>query len=77
VCEPYEFEKENASTGEIELVKKVTDCINEDRSLMKYVKLFLSTNKGEDKGDEDEDEDAMDNSSGDDDSVENGCNTLN
>ena len=44
---------------------------------MKYVKLFLDSNKTDDKVDDDEDEDAMDNSSGDDDSVENGCNILN
>jgi hypothetical protein len=41
VCEPYEFEKENASTGNIEVVRKLTDCINEDRSLMRLVKLFI------------------------------------
>jgi len=37
VCEPYQYEKENASTGEREVVRKRTDCINEDRSVLKYV----------------------------------------
>ena len=34
VCEPYSFEKENANTGSIEIVKKLTDCINGERSLI-------------------------------------------
>ena len=42
VCEPYEFEKENATTGEIEITKKLTDNINEERSLLRFVKLFVN-----------------------------------
>jgi hypothetical protein len=42
VCEPYEFEKENASTGEIEIIKKLSDAVNADRSLIKLVKTYLS-----------------------------------
>jgi hypothetical protein len=41
VCEPYEFEKANAHTGEVEIIKKLTDCINSERSLMKFVKAFI------------------------------------
>ena len=41
VCEQYEFEKENATTGKRESIKKLTDCINEERSLMKFVRLFV------------------------------------
>ena len=37
VCEPYEFEKESAS-GQTEVVRKMTDCLNEERALMKMVK---------------------------------------
>ena len=25
ICEPYEYEKENATTGEIEIIKKLSD----------------------------------------------------
>ena len=59
VCEPYEFEKENASNGDIEVVKKTTDLINEERSLMKFVKLFALNNK-DGEAEEDEDEDMYD-----------------
>jgi hypothetical protein len=59
VCEPYEFEKENATNGNIELVRKLTDCINDERSLMKFVKLFKNNSKDCD-GDVDEDEDCDD-----------------
>lgn len=45
VCEPYSFEKENANTGQIEIVKKLTDCINDDRSLLNFVNKFLATSK--------------------------------
>lgn len=38
ICEPYEFEKESASTGQIEVVKKMTDNINVDWSLMNFMK---------------------------------------
>ncbi len=38
VCEQYEFEKENINTGKVESIKKLTDCINDERSLMKFVK---------------------------------------
>ena len=40
VCEPYEFEKVNTNTGQTEKVRKLTDCINTERSLMKFVKAF-------------------------------------
>lgn len=42
ISEPYEYEKENATTGEIEIVKKLSDCVGSDRSLIKLVKLFLA-----------------------------------
>lgn len=42
ICEPYEFEKENATTGEIEIIKKLSDSVSSDRSLLKLVKAFLS-----------------------------------
>ena len=45
ISEPYEYEKENATTGEIEIVKKLSDCVGGDRSLLKLVKLFLSQSK--------------------------------
>jgi hypothetical protein len=71
VCEPYEFEKENASTGQIEVIKKLTDCINTERSLMKFVGQFLKQRDTND--DNDEDEDCDDDSSDD----ENTCENLN
>ena len=48
ICEPYEFEKENATTGEIEIVKKLSDCLNADRSLLKMVKCFLKLKEQQD-----------------------------
>jgi hypothetical protein len=49
ICEPYEFEKENATTGEIEIIKKLSDVVSSDRSLLKLVKTFLQASKrGED-----------------------------
>jgi hypothetical protein len=42
ICEPYEFEKENATTGEIEVVKKLSDCLAAERSLLRLVKVFLA-----------------------------------
>lgn len=63
ICEPYEYEKENATTGGIEIIKKLSDQINTDRSLLKLVKLYLVHQAKEaaqsDEGvvvDEDEDE---------------------
>ena len=48
ISEPYEYEKENATTGEIEIVKKLSDCVSTDRSLLKLVKMFLTqAKKGE------------------------------
>jgi hypothetical protein len=41
ICEPYEYEKENATTGEIEIIKKLSDQVATERSLLKIVKLFL------------------------------------
>ncbi len=62
VCEPYEYEKESASTGQIEVIRKLTDNINTDRSLLKFVKHFLSNTKtdGEAVESDDEDEDQDD-----------------
>jgi hypothetical protein len=45
ICEPYEYEKENATTGEIEIIKKLSDQVATDRSLLKIVKLFLQQSK--------------------------------
>ena len=45
ICEPYEFEKENATTGQIEIIKKLSDAVSSDRSLLKLVKNFLSQSK--------------------------------
>lgn len=52
ICEPYEFEKENATTGEIEIIKKLSDSLGgSDRSLLKLVKAFLSQTKRGGEGD--------------------------
>ena len=51
ICEPYEFEKENATTGEIEIIKKLSDSVGSDRSLLKLVKAFLSQTKRGGDGD--------------------------
>ncbi len=60
ICEPYEYEKESATVpGTFEIIKKFTDNINEERSLMKLVRQFLAQGK-EGKEDYDEDEDQMD-----------------
>jgi len=61
ICEPYEYEKENASGG-IEIIKKLSDCINTDRSLLKLVRIFVKDGGAtatavEDVVDEDEDND--------------------
>lgn len=45
ICEPYEFEKENATTGQIEIIKKLSDSVSSDRSLLKLVKTFLAQSK--------------------------------
>lgn len=62
ICEPYEFEKENAAGG-IEIVRKLTDCIGgSDKSLIRLVKQFIGSS-GKTDGDEgvvDEDEDVAD-----------------
>ena len=50
VCEQYEFEKENIQTGQIEFIKKTSDFINYDKSLMKFVKMFLSKNDRDNQG---------------------------
>jgi hypothetical protein len=47
ICEPYEFEKENATTGEIEVVKKLSDCLAAERSLLRLAKVFLAQQKRE------------------------------
>jgi hypothetical protein len=52
ICEPYEFEKENATTGEIEIIKKLSDSLGgSERSLLKLVKAFLSQAKRAGEGD--------------------------
>lgn len=72
VCEPYAFEKENANTGVVEVVKKLTDCINEERSLLSYVIKFLSSGKNDaNDGDSSEEEDCDDDSSEEEDMCEN------
>ena len=66
----------NAHTGQVELVKKLTDCINSERSLMKFVKAFLFEREQTNQEDQDEDEDAGDNgASGDEDN--DACEVLN
>lgn len=47
VSEPYEYEKENALTGELEILKKTSDAINEERSLLKLLNKFDSKNDKE------------------------------
>ena len=42
ICEPYEYEKENALSGELEIIKKTSDSINEDRSIIKLLNKFDS-----------------------------------
>jgi len=60
ICEPYEFEKENAAGG-IEIVRKLTDCIGgSDKSLIRLVKQFIGSGKTDDEGVVDEDEDVPD-----------------
>ena len=52
ICEPYEYEKENATTGEIEIIKKLSDSLGgSERSLLKLVKAFLSQTKRGGEGD--------------------------
>lgn len=85
ICEPYEYEKENATTGGIEIIKKLSDCINTDRSLLKLVRIFIKEGPTGATGDEvvDEDEDQQndqnefiaEHSDGDDD--DNPCDNLN
>ena len=68
ICEQYEFDKQNATTGGIEIVRKLSDCVGSvsDRSLLRQVKLFLlggggkgdytTTNLNDEVVDEDEDQ---------------------
>ena len=63
ICEPYLFEKENVDTGAKEIVKKLSDCINEERSLSNLIERFLSNAKANEEnagGESEEDEDAYD-----------------
>jgi hypothetical protein len=62
ICEPYEYEKVNAQGG-IEILKKLSDCIISDRSLLKLVKAFISGKTENNNPDEvvDEDEDQQTN----------------
>jgi len=62
ICEPYEFEKEDASGG-VEIIRKLSDQVGSgaDRSLLRLVRVFVqqgASGKG-DQGEEvvDEDED--------------------
>lgn len=76
VCQTYEFEKESATTGKIEMIKKLSDCISEDQTLMKFVKLFTCSQNDEKTGageDEDEDEDQDEESTEED----NACDNMN
>jgi hypothetical protein len=63
ICEPYEFEKENPATGTVEIVKKLSDCLDSNKSLLKLTKLYISNrhNLAENAGGggevQDEDED--------------------
>jgi len=65
ICEPYEFEKENAVTGSIEIIRKMSDCVSSEHSLLKLMRQYLSgrhlANKegGDDIVDEDEDAEDM------------------
>jgi len=68
ICEPYEFEKENPATGTVEIIKKLSDCVDSQKSLLKLTKLFLSGKHNLDGDVNDEDEDEAD---GDDDDEEN------
>ena len=77
VCEPYKYEIVNYTNGETEQHRKLTELINEERSLMTLVKEFTQdkndrTNNGE-LSDEDEDEEASQGST-DEDEIEMGCN---
>ena len=45
VSEPYEFEKLNVMNNLIEVVKIAPDNVNEDRTLSKMIKGFLSNSK--------------------------------
>jgi hypothetical protein len=36
-CEPFYSEKENYSTGEVEIKMKYSDMIEEDKSLLNFV----------------------------------------
>jgi hypothetical protein len=79
VCQPYEYEKESATTGKIEMIKKLSDCISDDRTLIKYVRLFSCSLKEDKAGggsvqDEDEDEDAYDDDSTEEDNF---CDNMN
>lgn len=40
-CEPYYYVRENYSTGEVETKIKLSDMIDEDKSLINLVKAFI------------------------------------
>ncbi len=42
ICEPYDFIKENVNSGKTEVIRKLSDCINSEKSLMKFAKEFSS-----------------------------------
>ena len=47
VCERDRNEKKNPSTGEIEVIKKISELISDDRSLRFYAKEFSDVRKAE------------------------------
>lgn len=44
ICEPYEYEKETASGG-IEIMKKLSDCLSSEKSLLKMARMFINSDK--------------------------------
>jgi uncharacterized NAD(P)/FAD-binding protein YdhS len=64
ICEPYEYEKENATTGGIEIMRKLSDSIHQEKSLLRLVKQYLQQTRERDTNadevvDEDEDQSCM------------------
>lgn len=67
ISEPYEFEKENPTTGQVEIIKKLSDCVSSEKSLLKLVNIFLANKDRIGTGNDDiidEDEDQAVNESG-------------
>lgn len=70
ICEPYEFEKENPATGTVEIIKKLSDQVDSNKSLLKLTKMFLSGKHNLEGDVHDEDEDQAEAGDGDDDDAE-------